>query len=141
VGQPLRLIGRPRLTVVAGWSAAVGYGVLASFTTPFTVGADVITALPLVAAVMVAVWWRRRPGRSIAVVTGEKGGPGWSRWSFVWAVPLLAVTAWELYCYSQLPRNEHPTLSALIDMLDANRVGKIVAVALWLALGFFLVAS
>ena len=127
--------------MVAGWSAAVAYGALASFTTPFTVGADVVTALPLVAAVMVAWWWRRRPGRSVAVVRGEIDGSEWSRWSFVWAVPLLAVTAWELYCYTQLPRNEHPTLSALIDMLDAHRVGKIVAVALWLGLGFFLVVS
>jgi len=127
--------------MVVGWSAGLGYGVLASFTTPFTVDADVVTALPLVVAVMVAWWWRRRPGRSDSVVQGEIDGSALWRWSFVWAVPLLATTAWELYCYTQLPRNEHPTLSALIDMLDSTRAGKIVAVALWLGLGFFLVAA
>jgi hypothetical protein len=141
VGQLLRLTGRPRWTVVAGWSAALAYGVLASFTKPFTLNADVVTALPLVTAVMVAVWWRQRPSRSVAVVPSEIEDPRWSRWSYVWAVPLLALTAWELYCYTQLPRQQHPTLSALIDMFDANRAGKIVAVALWLGLGFFLVAS
>jgi hypothetical protein len=132
---------RHRWTVVAGWSAGLGYGVLASFTTPFTVGADVVTAIPLAVAVMVAWWRRRRPGTSGSVLPGEIDRSGWSRWSYVWAVPLLAVTAWEIYCYTQLPRTEHPTLSALVDMLDSSRVGKIVAVALWLGLGFFLVAA
>ena len=46
-----------------------------------------------------------------------------------------------VYCYAQLPRTQHPTLSALIDMLDSSRLGKIVAVAVWLGLGFFLVTA
>ena len=45
----------------------------------------------------------------------------------------------ELYCLFNLPRVEHPTLSALIDMLDSTRVGKVVAVVLWLLIGWALV--
>ena len=132
---------RHRWTVVGGGSAGLGYGLLASFTTPFTVGADVVTAVPLAVAVMAAWWWRRRPFTSVTVVPAEIVGAEWSRWAFVWAVPLLAVTAWELYCYTQLPRHQHPTLSALIDMLDSTRAGKTVGIGAWLLLGWFLVAS
>ena len=54
-------------------------------------------------------------------------------------LPIAAAVAWELYCLFNLPRVEHPTLSALIDMLDSTRVGKVVAVVLWLLIGWALV--
>ncbi len=56
-------------------------------------------------------------------------------------MPILAATGWELYCYLNLPRAAHPTLSSLLDMLDATRTGKIVAFASWLVLGWFLVTA
>lgn len=68
----------------------------------------------------------------------ETAVPG--RWWTVWLVLLAAIVAWELFCYSSLPRRQHPTVSSLIDMLDAHPVGKTVAFALWLALGWFLAA-
>jgi hypothetical protein len=55
-------------------------------------------------------------------------------------VPILAIVGWELYCLASLPRAQHPTLSSLLDILDATRVGKTVAFSSWLALGWFLVA-
>ncbi len=50
-----------------------------------------------------------------------------------------AVGSWELFCYLSAPRSEHPTLSTLIDLLDSSRAGKIIAFALWLVLGWYLV--
>ena len=50
------------------------------------------------------------------------------------------MAAWELYCYAHLPREQHPTLSVLIDTLDSTRWGKTLSFAAWLALGWFLAA-
>jgi hypothetical protein len=116
--------------------------VVASFTHPFTVAADVVTAVPLVVAVAVtARWFGRRPST-------QTDGPGHrdsdrtrlGRWSVAWLAPIVAVTAWEIYCFVHLPREQHPTLSALIDILDSSRAGKLVGFLSWLALGWFLVA-
>ncbi len=54
---------------------------------------------------------------------------------------MAAVTAWELYCLFTLPRRVHPTLSSLLDMLDARPAGKVVAFAVWLVLGWLVVAA
>jgi hypothetical protein len=141
-----------RLTLGRRWPAAaaavgvgLGYALLASFTRPFTWGADVATAVPLVLAVVVTARTtsgagrrskERRPavGENQVVLQRARAG-------IVWVVPVLAVTGWELYCYGNLPRATHPTLSSLIDMLDATRTGKIVAFASWLVLGWFLVTA
>jgi hypothetical protein len=137
-----------RMTRERPWLRAIGvlglgYAVVASFTRRFTWEADVVTAVPLAVAVLVTVRSSRRPGRR----SGAEG-PGrvatedaatWRRRGGLWAAPLLAVVGWELYCLVNLPRTAHPTLSSLIDMLDGTRVGKTVAFASWLALGWFLV--
>lgn len=113
----------------------------ASFTHPFTVAADVATAVPLVGAAVVTLWIIGLRGRSEPGPTppGEvdrsRGVRGWTPW----IAAVVAVTAWELYCLANLPREQHPTLSALIDMLDSTRVGKTVAFAAWLMIGWVLV--
>jgi hypothetical protein len=121
--------------------AGVAYAAGASFTRPFTVAADGVTAVALGAGVALTVWTIRRDRRAL---TGDPAsGPtviGWSRWWVAWIAAIAAVSAWELYCFVHLPRQQHPTLSALIDMLDSTRVGKTVAFASWLALGWLLVA-
>lgn len=76
-------------------------------------------------------------GAGSALDTGASGVPGF----VVWMVPVLAVVGWELYCLASLPRAAHPTLSALIDILDSTRVGKTIAFALWLVGGWFLVTA
>ena len=116
----------------------------ASFTRPFTLGADVVTAIPLaVVFVVMLVTILPLGKRNRRVDPGPAPSPavGFApsrRWLW-WLAPLLAVTGWELYCYVSQPRVDHPTLSVLIDMLDGSHVGKFVAFVLWLALGWFLV--
>jgi hypothetical protein len=121
-------------------AAALAYALLASFTRPFTGPADAVTALALAVAVGITARTIRhgRPaGLRAATATGADRSR-WNRWGVVWLALLGLVTAWELYCYTQLPRQRHPTLSVLIDTLDSTRVGKTAAFAAWLALGWFL---
>ncbi len=142
MGRPHETVyGGPR--IVGGLTAGLAYAALVSFTHPFTWAAEVVTAVPLV--VVAAVTLRTRPptGRRRGDAPTDAGahrGRGPSRRVLVWMAPLLAITGWELYCFVSLPRVEHPTLSSLIDLLDATRPGKFVAAVAWLALGWFLVS-
>jgi hypothetical protein len=124
----------------AVWAAGLAFAVGASFTRPFTLAADVVTAVALVISVGVTartIRHDRRPGSAAAAAADR---PRWTRWGAVWLALLGAVVAWEVYCYAHLPRQQHPTLSALIDTLDSTRLGKTVAFAAWLGLGWFLAA-
>ncbi len=128
---------------MAGTVACLAYAVLVSVTHPFTWAADVATAVPLAVVTVVTIRSDLRAGRSGAQrsggVDGKRGRRLGRRWP-VWMAPILVVTGWELYCFVSLPRVEHPTLSSLIDLLDATRPGKTVAVVAWLGLGWFLVS-
>ncbi len=135
----------PATAVATALGVGLGYALLASFTRPFTWGADVVTAVPLALAVVVTARSTTAVGRRSKevrpAVEKKQVAPRPGRAGLVWVVPVLAVTAWELYCYANLPRVAHPTLSSLLDMLDATRGGKIVAFASWLVLGWFLVTA
>jgi hypothetical protein len=130
-----------RRWTIAGTAVAVAYAVMTSFTRPFTVAADAATAFPIAAGAVITVrsmrTTRQRPPGPVA--TGPGARPPWHRWWVAWTAPIVAAVVWELYNLAHLPRDQHPTLSALVDMLDATRVGKTVAVAAWLFLGWFLV--
>ena len=120
---------------------AAAWAVVASFTHVFTWQADLVTAVPLVVAATVVVA-RVRVQRRAVGPTGGSAAPGTAAvgvygW-LMWTTPVAAVTAWELFCYFHSPRTRYPTLSSLIDMLDSTRVGKAIAFAAWLALGWFL---
>jgi hypothetical protein len=120
--------------------AGLAYALAASFTRPFTLAADLMTAVALVVVVGVTartVRQDRRPGLPEA---GPADRQPWTRWGVVWLALLGVVIAWELYCYTNLPRHQHPTLSVLIDTLDSTRLGKTAAFAAWLAFGWFLAA-
>jgi hypothetical protein len=131
--------GRGRIASVT--AVGVALAVWASFTHPFTVGADLVTAIPLGIGVVVLVR-RLRTDRRPASVLRADGATArlapLNRWALVWIGLLVTVVGWELYCYLSAPRAQHPTLSALIDMLDASPGGKFVAFLLWLALGWYL---
>ncbi len=136
-------LGR-RWTAVAA-ALGLAYALLASFTRPFTSGADVVTAVPLALAVVVTVrstsGARRRPKKISPAVGETPDALHLPRAGIVWLVPALVAAGWELYCYVNLPRTAHPTLSSLLDMLDATRSGKVVGFASWLVLGWFLVTA
>lgn len=98
-------------------------------------------ALALVLAAVVTIGVVHNPDPSAMKKRADEGDLRHAmsrRWT-LWMAPILAVTGWELYCFVSLPRVAHPTLSSLIDLLDATRPGKIVAVCSWLAVGWFLV--
>jgi hypothetical protein len=125
------------IVTAAGATAAV-----AGLTHPFTLGADVVTAIPILIGLLVLVPRLRRGHAPTAVVATGQGQtrPDVSgRWSLVWLGLVAAVAAWEVYTFLGSPRSAHPTLSVLFDMLDATWVGKFVAFFLWLALGWYLV--
>lgn len=135
----------PRRWIEAVAALGLGYAALASLTRPFTWGADIVTSVPLVVAALVTIWSSATtngadPVHPEAIGARDLGVGGSRRW-VVWLGPILAVTGWELYCFFSLPRAAHPTLSSLLDILDATRVGKTVAFASWLVLGWFLVVS
>jgi hypothetical protein len=117
---------------------ALAYAVGASFTHPFTTAADVVTAVPLGAAVVVALRRiRSGSGSPLAPAAIGRRVPAVSGW-LMWGAVIAVVGGWELYCLANLPRSRYPTLSSLIDMLDSTRVGKALAFAAWLALGWYL---
>ncbi len=143
VARPHRLVLERRSMATI---AAVGlaYTVVASLTRPFTGAADIVTAVPLAFAVVVRVWSARRPAPSLLDAPAGAGpaavpprGRGWLFWMAI----LLATAGWELYCYAQLPRASHPTLSSLLDIVDSTHVGKAVAFGAWLVLGWALVVT
>ena len=119
--------------------AGVAYAVVASFTKPFTIGADVLTAVPIGLAAVVFGVRMRWPRRFRSVATGDPTEPEASinRWSWVWLAMAGLVLAWELFVYSQAPRHLHPTLSSLIDTVNAGHLGKTVMFGLWLLLGCY----
>ncbi len=136
---PARRISSRRLgtgVVLAG----MAYAVMASFTTPFTLGADVVTALPIGLAAVVFGLRMRWPRRPQGIPTGDPSEPAAStgRWSLVWLGMTGLVLGWELFVYSQAPRQLHPTLSALIDTVDDSHVGKSLLFGLWLLAGWYL---
>lgn len=149
-------------------AGAIGYGVLVSFTRPFTLPADVATAVPIVAAAGLTFGSlrQRQPAPDaagpIAATTGPRTtgpkttstdttgtdttGPKttstarpWRHGWLPWAALVAAFVGWELATYFASPRTAHPTLSVVIDLTDSIRVGKTLLVSAWLALGWYLV--
>jgi hypothetical protein len=132
---------RQRLLALA--AAGIALTVPAAFTTAFTRGADIVTAVPIGIAALVLVR-RMRGDRHPAL---EQSAPRLAtpatplnRWALVWLGLAAAVIGWESHCYFSAPRFEHPTLSVLIDMATASQSGRGVSFLVWLALGLYLSA-
>jgi hypothetical protein len=113
-------------------AVVVTYAVGAATTSPFTVTADVLTAIPIAAlAVAVVVRWPlHQPGA---------GGTRWPvaerRGLVPWVALAVAVVAWELVEYlAPGSRSAHPTLSSMADALDRHLVVKAVVFSGWLCL-------
>jgi len=128
----------------------VGYGTVVASTRPFSAGADVVVAVALAAAAAVAAWRavvdRPRHGGGGEGVAGDgparrpvRVGRGGRRVLVAWGAVVAGAVALELFSYTHGPRAAYPTLSSLLDSLDAGRLGKTVAGAAWLALGWWLV--
>jgi hypothetical protein len=117
--------------VLGGGAYALG----AASTTPFTLPADVMVALPLAAmAVLVVVRWPRSTVglRRSTVATGHPFLP--------WTILLAVFSGWELFNYV-VPgsRADHPTLSSMTDAVDRSYLLKALLFTGWLALGWLIV--
>jgi hypothetical protein len=128
-----------------GVAAALAYAWLISGTRPFTTTATVVTAVPVVLGLAVAVArrGRRQPfrawraasrdayERSLRPATRPKVAAGVAGW----AVVIGLIVVWELVNLFQLPRDDHPTISWATDLLTEYRPGRLALALLWLALG------
>jgi hypothetical protein len=124
-----------RWLLVAG---ALGYSFGAAATTPFTVAADVMTALPIVLFGVAAVWrWPWRP--VVRRPAGAAGAAGRHPYR-AWVVLAAAIVAWELVDYAARgSRGAHPTLSSMADAVDRFYVLKAALFFGWLCLGALIV--
>jgi hypothetical protein len=133
----------PAVSLGAGVVAivsAVGLAVATSFTRPFTLPADVVTAIPL-AGLPVAETVRIVRIRSARFPRAE--GPvarSLAPWTTLvsWIVLSGVVIGFEVFNYLSLPRHAHPTLSSLCDELSSSHAGKAALFLAWLALGALL---
>jgi hypothetical protein len=139
--EPTRAGSSRSVHRAAYWVAVVAaalYSWFAALTTPFTFRANVMTGIPLIAALLAAVWFGHiatghRSERSTTRPTGRRMWPWW--------VSLGVVGAWELFCYLRLPRFDHPTFSSLYDSASRTQPLKAALFLGWLALGWAIVRA
>ena len=133
--EPDRWHRESRRWVPLAWAAlALGYSFAAAATTPFTVAADVVTAVPIVALAVAAVWhWPWRPVVSRA--------PAGARHPYrAWLLLGAAIVVWELVDYAARgSRAAHPTLSSMADAVDRFYLLKTALFFGWLCLGALIV--
>ena len=117
----------PRAALVVILAA---YALLAATTTAFTASANIVTALPIVAmVVLVLLFW---PLRARPLTLGPDAGHPWRAWVIVFS----AVVAWELAEYAARgSRADHPTLSSMLDAVNRFYGLKALVFFLWLYLG------
>jgi hypothetical protein len=116
--------------------AAAVYALCAATTTPFTWAADAVTAVPIVALVVLAVArWPAHP-EPLTLPEAERGRHPYRPW----VVLLAGVVAWELVEYlARGSRAAHPTLSSMVNAVDRRYVGTAVLFFAWLCLGALIV--
>jgi len=124
-------VRRRRVVAVAAVVAA-GLGTAAARTTPFTPGAEatVVAGFLVVLAVLPLRWVAgghvvapRGPPEPDGAVPGAGPPRGW-RW---------------VVCFVHGDRSAWPTLSSILDGIDAAPIGRAVAGVTWLGLGWALV--
>ena len=116
-----------RAATCALGAVALAFAWWATSLRPFTAPALGATVIGGVAALAAGFGLSRRAGGGGVPVRR----PG----AAVWCVLLVALAAWELAAYVQLPRSEHPTLSSLANGVLANHPARALALVLWLVLG------
>ena len=132
--SPWRRPATPQLLTVGG---AVVYSLIAADTTPFTIGADLATALPLVAfvAAVVVSWYGPRRVRAHRPSRAQVGHP-----YRPWVVLYVVFVAWELFNYlARGSRASHPTFSSMTDAVDRFYGLKALLFLVWLTLGWTIV--
>lgn len=126
-------------TIVFGVAAcgAAAYSWVGAGTHPFSLGADLVTAVPIGvgAAAATRFWAKRRAGRAAGGGSERLGTGSLAPW---WVVLVLAI-CWELAMYFlgfSGHRSQYPTLSSLYDSATRWRAAKTGLFFVWLALGW-----
>jgi hypothetical protein len=128
---------RRRALLSLGAAGAAGLAAWAATTTPFSAGADAVTALGLgLVTLEVALRWRRTPTMATTAGPGE---PPARRWP--WLALAVVVVAWELASLFLGPRVAHPTISSLYDSATHWQAVKAACFFVWLCGGAALVRA
>jgi hypothetical protein len=118
-----RPVGRRTALVVV----VIGYAALAGATRSFTWPALVVTVIPALVVVRLAV---RAPGRRGAISADV---PTFGM--ILWAALVVAGVAWQLAAYFQSPRSDHPTISSMLDAADSYTPLRATVFLGWMVLG------
>ncbi|MDQ1433054.1 MAG: hypothetical protein QOF40_3656, partial [Actinomycetota bacterium] len=92
---------RPKWLIALGVVALGVYVWVAAGLRPFTLGEEIMVAIPAL-IVFVGAW---RPTRSKGTVDASRSSIA------VWLLVVAVAVGWELYAYFSSPRHAHPTLS------------------------------
>lgn len=126
-------------------AGGVGYSLVAASTTPFTLPADVLTGLAIVAmAVLVGVRWPLRPRRARPISASSSTTSSSSSTTghpyLLWVLLLVIFVAWELFNYlAHGTRANHPTFSSITDAIDRFYLLKALLFLGWLAAALVIV--
>jgi hypothetical protein len=118
-------------TIVLVGAVAV-YSWIAAGLRPFTLGEEVLVAVPGLVCLAAAIWTSGTT-RTDSADASRRGSAA------IWLVLVVAVVGWELAAYFSSPRSAHPTLSVIADNVMSIQPGRALVFALWLALGWMLV--
>jgi len=99
---------------------------------PFTVGEEVMVALPAL-LVFAGACWPRRETETPSAIRSSRGS------RLVWLALVGLAFAWELFAYFSSPREQHPTLSVIADEVMSVHPGRALLFLAWLALGGLLI--
>jgi hypothetical protein len=114
--------------------AALVYSWFAGGYRPFTLPMEIAVSIPIVVALVLALW--RRAPRTVDAGPTRTWRIGYAIWAGLFAL----AAAWELIAYFSLPRYDHPTLSIITDSIMSTHRGRALIFALWLALGWLFFA-
>jgi hypothetical protein len=122
-------------------AGGVGYSLIAASTTPFTLPADILTGLAIVAmAVLVCVSWPLRTRKVRAAAAAASSSASTGRPYLPWILLLIVFVVWELFNYLvHGTRANHPTFSSITDAIDRFYLLKTLLFLGWLAGGLAII--
>jgi hypothetical protein len=122
----------PAVLLVGGCA----YSLVAASTTPFTLPADLLTGLAIVAmAVVVIMRWPLRTKKVRAATATPATGVGTGGHPYLpWLALSIVFVAWELFNYLvHGTRANHPTFSSITDAIDRFYLLKALLFLGWMA--------
>ena len=129
--ESLRSGERARWLVPLVVLAVAVYSWVAAGLRPFTIGEEVMVAIPAL-VVFAAAWRPTRPPPPVR----------WSRASVaLWLGLVILAVGWELFAFFSSPRDDHPTLSVITDEIMSVHAGRAVLFSSWLTLGWLFVRT